>query len=463
MMLSRRSFIELSGGFLLCGCANTSSTNNSSGSNFPVLVFSDVHFQPFISPFTAATLAANMALVAQLDAADTSQWPAILQASATAPSAYGADTNYPLLALALESIQQNLGASPAVLNTGDFLGHGVDQLYTTYSTDKSAAAAMAFVDKTLTFVLQQIRGAVGNLPVYFALGNCDSYTGYGPNSAFLASNAQRLHSLALNGAGDRQAFITTVADGGYYAAESTALNLMVIGLNSIALSPLVPADPAMIAAQFAWLDGKLAEASAAGKKVWLLMHAPPGADEGTTGEPANDNGKLTTATMMWVDIHQATFMGIIEKYPGVIAMTLAGHTHMDEFRLISQGNVLEITAGISPVFGNNPAYKIFTMDSLRLAPTDFSAVNCNLQTTPLQFSRSYVFSQSYAVTGSLADSLVRLFPTLKSSISAQTLYRGNFISGNTSANAITDLNWPVYWCGIGTMTQADLITAVNSY
>jgi hypothetical protein len=211
------------------------------------------------------------------------------------------------------------------------------------------------------------------------------------------------------------------------------------------------------------LDGKLAEASAAGKKVWLLMHAPPGADEGTTGEPANDNGKLTTATMMWVDIHQATFMGIIEKYPGVIAMTLAGHTHMDEFRLISQGNVLEITAGISPVFGNNPAYKIFTMDSLRLAPTDFSAVNCNLQTTPLQFSRSYVFSQSYAVTGSLADSLVRLFPTLKSSISAQTLYRGNFISGNTSANAITDLNWPVYWCGIGTMTQADLITAVNSY
>ncbi len=60
-------------------------------------------------------------------------------------------------------------------------------------------------------------------------------------------------------------------------------------------------------------------------------------------------------------------------------MSLAGHTHMDEFRLMSPGNALAITAGISPFFGNYPAYKIFTLDGASLAPIDYSAVNCNLR------------------------------------------------------------------------------------
>jgi len=53
--VSRRSFIELSVAFCFADAPNTSSTNNSSGSNFPVLVFSDVHFQPFNLTITAAT------------------------------------------------------------------------------------------------------------------------------------------------------------------------------------------------------------------------------------------------------------------------------------------------------------------------------------------------------------------------------------------------------------------------
>jgi hypothetical protein len=161
----------------------------------------------------------------------------------------------------------------------------------------------------------------------------------------------------------------------------------------------------MIPDQFAWFDGKLAEAKAAGKKVWLLMHAPPGAVESTTGEQPNDNdnGQIAAATMMWAENHQDQFMGIIEQYPGVIAMFLAGHTHMDEFRLMSPGNALAITAGISPFFGNNPAYKIFTLDGVSLAPTDYCAVNCNLATSA-GFGNYYTFSQPYELEGPLASS-----------------------------------------------------------
>jgi 3',5'-cyclic AMP phosphodiesterase CpdA len=473
--LSRRTFIEiasLAGAGLLGGCGGVAGM--TAPDDFPVLVFSDVHFQPLIPPFPpsapATTFAVNTALVAQLDAADTSAWPAIFQGAGNTanntPSAAGTDTNYALLALTLASIKQNLGTTPAVLFTGDFLGHGLDQLYSVYSVNKTSAEAAAFVDKTLTFVLQQIRAAVGAIPVYFALGNCDSYNGYGPDSTFLANNAQQLYTLALNGAANQQDVISSLTNGGYYSAEPAGMDLKIIGLNTIALSPLVGANPTLIAAQFAWFDAQLAAASAAGQKVWLLMHAPPGADEGTTGQPPNDNGQIATATMMWTGANQTTFMGIIEKYPGVIAMSLAGHTHMDEFRLMSPGNTLAITAGISPCFGNNPAYKIFTLDSFSLAPTDYSAVNCNLQATPAQFNDYYTFSQAYNLEGPLATSLAELFPTLLASTAAQQQYQGAFHSGNNAsntANPITSTNWPVYWCGIGFMDQQEFLTAVNAF
>lgn len=442
--------------------------------NFSVPVFSDVHFQPYINPFLPGdaalnpeTVAANIALVAQLDAADTSQWPVIFQGSANAanstPSAPGADTNYVLLTLALASINQNLGSSPAVLFTGDFLGHGLDQLYPLYSANKTPAGAAAFVDKTLKFVLQQIRAAVGEVPVYFALGNCDSYTGYGPDSTFLANNAQQLYTLALNGTGNQQDVISSITNGGYYSVEPEGMNLMIIALNTFALSPGVTPDPAMIATQFTWFDAQLAKASQAGKKVWLLMHAPPGADEGTTGQPSNDNGQITTATMMWTAANQVTFMGILKKYPGVIAMSLAGHTHMDEFRLMSPGNALAITAGISAFFGNNPAYKIFAMDGADLAPVDYAAVNCNLLATPSAFSSYYTFSQAYGLSGPLATSLAELFPTLLASSAAKQQYQGAFRSGNNTSTPITSTNWPVYWCGIGYMDQEEFTAAVNAF
>ncbi len=251
--------------------------------------------------------------------------------------------------------------------------------------NKTATAAAAFVDKTLTFVLQQIRAAVGTIPVYFALGNCDSYTGYGPDSTFLANNARQLYTLALNGAGNRQDVINSLTSGGYYSVEPAGMDLTIIGLNTIALSPLVTPEPTIIAAQFAWFDAQLAAASAAGKKVWLLMHAPPGADEGSTGQPPNDNGQITTATMMWTDANQKTFMDdIIEKkYPGVLAMSLAGHTHMDEFRLISPGqHTGDNPQASAPASAITPPTKLFSLDSLSLAPADYSAVNFNLQATP---------------------------------------------------------------------------------
>ena len=327
----------------------------------------------------------------------------------------------------------------------------------------------AFSDKTVSFVTQQIRSAVGDIPVLFAVGNCDSYTGYGPDSSFLSNSADSFYTNLLNKSTDRASFLATFTAGGYYSAEFTGTNTMAIGLNTIQFSPLVQNkdgsenDAVVVDAELAWFDSQLAAAKAAGKKVWLLMHAPPGADEGTTARSVGADGHLASSTMMWEPNYQATFLQILAKYPGIIAMTVAGHTHMDEYRVMSSGNVAEIVPGISPCFANDPAYKVFMMDSFTKAPADYSSFNYDLTTMPGQFSAYYKYSDAYPQNGSLGNSLELLRPVLVTNHALQTLYRGHYYSGNNASNPITDANWPVYWGGIGNMWAQDLTNAVNSY
>jgi len=458
--LSRRTFLELAGASLICGCSST--TGIPGETDFPVLVFSDLHFDPFFDP--------SPQVFSALNSADPSQWADIFESSTIkTPSKPGLDTNYPLLVLALASIRQNLGASPLILFTGDLLGHGILKHYQTASGSTDTTAMQVFTDKVASFVTQQIRAAVGDVPVLFAVGNCDSYTGYGPDSTFLSNTADLFFTRMLNGAANHQDFLASFTAAGYYAAEPAGANVMVIGLNTILFSPSVQNTDGsennqdLVDAELAWFDSKLASAKASGKKVWLLMHVPPGADEGTTAKSVQANGQIAKATMMWEPNYQTTFMQVLAKYPGVIAMTLAGHTHMDEYRVMSAGNVLDIVPGISPCFGNDPAFKIFELNRNTLAPADYSSFNCDLSKLQSQFNVYYRYSEEYASSGSLGSSLEQLNPKLVTSSALQARYRGYYYSGNNAASPITDGNWPVYWAGIGKMWAQDLTDAVNSY
>ena len=192
------------------------------------------------------------------------------------------------------------------------------------------------------------------------------------------------------------------------------------------------------------------------------MHAPPGADIYATAQLV-DNGHLTSAQMMWIPDYQTSFLQILAKYPGMIKLTLAGHTHMDEYRIMSSADVLDITPGISPRSGNDPAFKVFTFSRDTMRPTDYRSLNYDLATRPEKFNSYYTFWLAYWMQGLLNDSLAQLFPALRTDNAKQTLYRGYYYSGNNSSNPITNTNWPVYWCGIGKMGQQDFIDCVNNY
>lgn len=472
--ITRRDFIKYSAataaGAYLAGLSACGNSNSSSGTTFPVLVFSDVHFDPLYDP----------ALFSLLMAADPGQWAGIYQGSEiTAPATWGNDTNYPLFKLALAGITQNLGACPAVIYTGDILGHNIPARFTPLyesaygSADASviAAALETFCNKAVSFFTSQVRTAVGNLPVLFAVGNLDSYTGWGPDSTFLASNANSFYTNFLNGITDQQAFNSTFNAGGYYSCQPLGNNLVVISINTILMANGVPVDnTTAVAAEIAWLDSQLASAQAAGQQVWLLMHVPPGALIGQTlanGLPVT----TTSAAMMMAAGYQSNLMTTLQKYPGLITLTLGAHTHMDEFRIMyPTDNVLAITPSIAPYFGNDPAFKIFTFSNT-FKPVDYISMNYNLAALPSQFNSYYAFSAAYSMSGILNNSLTNLYPLLDTNNAKQSLYRGYYFSGNnyaapsasTEGLPITNANWPVFWATIGNMDVADFVAAVTNY
>jgi sphingomyelin phosphodiesterase acid-like 3 len=97
-------------------------------------------------------------------------------------------------------------------------------------------------------------------------------------------------------------------------------------------------------------------------------------------------------------------------------------------------------------------------------------LNYDRATNPEQFNSYYTFSTAYLMHGFLNDSLLQLYPELARENAKQQLYREHYFPGHhysvPVANAlkpITDLNWPVYWCGIGKMDQQELIHCVNAY
>jgi hypothetical protein len=451
------SLLGLVSVYLLFGCGAATNTTpiTPTANNFPVVVFSDLHFNPFYDQ----ALFTGPAVCTSLVNEDVSQWPSFFQNSTiTQASAWGSDTNYPLLVLTLASIKQNLGASPLVLYTGDLIGHDFAPFFYQYCegltptespSPQQVAAMQAFTDKTVAFVTAQIRASVGNLPVMFAVGNIDSYTGYGPDSVFLSNTAETFYTQFVSGTVDRRTFLNTFTSGGYYSAQPLGPKLMVIGLNTNPFALGVPGDnDGAVATELTWLDSTLASAQSAGQEVWLLMHVPPGVN--TVSTAANIvSGQPVSATMMMYQSYQTSFLQVLAKYPGVITMTLGAHTHMDEYRILSPSVVLDEVPAISPCFGENPAFKVFTISQSTFTPIDYSSLNYDLAVMPAQFNSYYTFSAAYSMQGPLGASLVQLYPELATNVvltppafnAEQALYEGQYLSEDNLGKTSKGIVW----------------------
>jgi sphingomyelin phosphodiesterase acid-like 3 len=376
------------------------------------LMISDLHFDPM----------ADAKLVDQLAAAGLDRWQAILESSpAKSLSRYGKDSNWPLLRSALKQMKETMPAPAFVLSPGDFLAHNFRREFDAAAADHSDAAYRLFVRKTMQFVALQLASTFPNTPILPALGNNDEVCGdyrLQPDGPFLADTSPIVRTLVGSIAGpgfDRD----WASHGNYSVAVRT---LRIIFPNTVFFSlhyqnACGSADiPNPAKATLAWLETELAAAKQEQQRVWLVYHIPPGVDGYATLQHGSCPSEIIP---MWNQGYAAPFNDLLRGYADTVAASFAGHTHMDDFRLLGEATgyygFTLITPALSPIFGQNPAFRTVVYDPAGTVLDHTTYYIANLEAAavaggpPPSWQVEYTFTQAWHLPRVDIESLARLY------------------------------------------------------
>jgi sphingomyelin phosphodiesterase acid-like 3 len=330
------------------------------------LLLSDIHLDPLtgIDPH----------VVQQLLASPVERWQSIFQSVPDRQiSPNGADSNYALLASALEAARHSGTHYDYVIVTGDFLGHNLRAKYSSFTHSDSGYRRFAM--NTLIFVNQMVQQAFPGAPIFQTLGNNDSAEGdyLDPGALLLETLAKEWKVVAADPDATRD-----FSNGGYYAVPHPFVSnhefiILNTGFwsNNYAGSAAGAADPGF--RELAWLKSELDRAQAAHKNATLLMHIPPGVDAYKSSQAGACN-----PTLFWKKPYQDSFLAILEAHASQVRDGYAGHTHMDDFTVINDAGgtpyfQIHITPSISRDHRNNPAFETGVYDKTSGALTDYMA------------------------------------------------------------------------------------------
>jgi sphingomyelin phosphodiesterase acid-like 3 len=414
---------------------------------------SDIHFDPFDPPGLARDLAGI----------PPGEWMARFAALPPGPaSQYGSDTNHVLLSAALAMLGDTGADADFLLYSGDLLSHDFEaEAAKALGVAADSAAQRAFAEATSLFVAEALAAAVPGKPVFLALGNNDSDCGdyeIEPGGPYLSALAETVRRLA---GPDRVAddFATTFAAGGYYAAaHPTTPGTLIVVLNDILWSEhyvdACGGDAAAAArGQMDWFASVLDAQAAAGGRVWLVHHIPWGIDPYATEHAKGDTCRARVTPLLKAPF-AAEFVALVRAHAPMIDVSLSGHVHTDDYRLLldDAGRPLaadKVIPAISPVYGQNPAFQVFTYDRDIGTPTDFAAIRLanlpDLGPVDAEWVRAYVFSEAYGVPGYAPESVATLWNGLGQGGRIRDTYADNYNSGH---GALTTANLGGYACAI---------------
>ncbi|MCB1502097.1 MAG: metallophosphoesterase [Bauldia sp.] len=422
-------------------------------------VVSDIHFDPFDPEGLAATLAtlppdAWMGHFASLPPAPASQ--------------YGKDTNHVLLRSAIGAIGAQAAAADFAIVGGDLLSHGFeDDTAKALGVPLGSAAQREFAVRTTQFVAGALGAAFEGRPVIVALGNNDSDCGdyeIEPGGGYLAAIRETIRALA---GPDRVAadFDATFAAGGYYALRHpTVAGTRILVINDVLWSEryrnACGADGLAAGhAEMAWLATTLDAMAEAGQRAWIVHHIPWGIDPYATLHAKAETCPARVVPFMQAEFAD-TFLALLRRHAGIIDVSLSGHVHFDDYRLLlddtgAAASVDKVVPAISPIFGQNPAFQLFTYDRENGRLRDFSTVALmNLPALgpgPGDWRETYVFTKAYDLPGFSAESVARLWNGLGQGGTRRTAYLANYNAGHGNL-AQADLD--AYACAIAALGRS---------
>lgn len=416
---------------------------------------SDIHFNPFY----------DGTLMPGLLKYGADRWRMVFESSLV--KGYGTwskdETNYNLLKSSLGKMAAVYKDPDFIIFTGDFIAHEFHDLYK--AANKGSLEGLEhFIKKTFTFIVLEFEKYFPGVPVYFSLGNNDSYAGdylIEPEGRFLRDTSPVFSVHWLQAAENKKSFGETFPVGGYFTVvPPDTKNTRVISLNTIFFSlnhetNFTAYDPGL--KQLDWFEGQLKTAKARGEKVWLLLHIPPGAN-------VYSSVRDGVYKPFWEEPYNTRFLRLVTDYSSVFTAAYAGHTHMDDFRLMidlsnSPAEALmyvHICPAVSPQFGNNPGFRHLVLDIDRFAVSNYNVYGLDLGLESPAWAVEYNFNETYGQTGVSPGTLQAVYSGIKDDESVRVKYM-NYYDVN-HREALTPENWKAYWCGIANLQQEDFET-----
>jgi len=355
--------------------------------------------------------------------------------------------------------------------SGDLIAHGFDCRYAKLFPDAKPGDYQAFVLKTLRFVVGELRAAFPRTQVYVALGNNDSGCGdykLDAGSDFLAETA-KIVAEGLPASQRERALKEFAISGSYNVAMAEPMQgTRLIAIDDLFLSGKYSTcggkpDPSAASAQLAWLEQQLAEARAAGEKVWVMGHIPPGIDAfSTVAKLRNVCGGQAPVSFLSSD----KLADLLVKYGDVVRLGIFAHTHMDEMRLLgaekgaamlsmpAEGGhpvALKLVSSISPVDGNTPSFTVARVNPAAGVLADYDVVEASNQTgIDAQWSTEYNYGQTYHESQFAAENVKELIDGFKADGTAKTAKSKAYIHNYFVGDLSLELSpfWPEYVCAL---------------
>jgi sphingomyelin phosphodiesterase acid-like 3 len=446
-------------------------------------MISDVHFDPFHDP----------GKVKALVAAPVSEWRSILAAPASANqqqafdslqqtcNARGVDTSFVLLHSSLLAMQAHQPNAKFMVVSGDLIAHAFTCRYSTLFPNAPAGDYQAFVLKTLSFVVRELRDAFPGMPIYIALGNNDSGCGdyqLDANSSFLAE-AGKIIAEGLPPT-EREDATRQFATGGYYSVSMAEPmhDTRLIVVNDLFLSAKYATcsgkpDTTGATTQMTWLDQQLTAAQQASQQVWVMGHIPPGIDPySTAAKLRNVCGGDKAVTFLASN----KMADLLVDHSSVVRLAIFAHTHMDEMRLLkpdakdaqagSDSTVaVKMVSSISPVDGNNPSFTIARVDPSTAVLEDYEVIAASNQTgVATRWVKEYDYRDTYHENQFSPATLGKLLGEFRADSTAATAISQAYIRDYFVGDASLLLSpfWPQYVCAIDNRTSKSFAACVCS-
>ena len=455
----------------------TASASPVRPASIPALFLSDIHFDPYADP----------AKVVELNSAPVSEWAGILSAPASTTQAQdfaalrvtcpvrGVDTTNVLWLSSLEAIHTNASRARFATVSGDLLAHQFDCKFKALLPGASHADYVAFVEKTIRYIVGGLRTHMPGVPIYVAMGNndsgCTDYALDPTHDEFLALTA-KIVAEALPER-DRYSVLRDFAVGGFYSAPLPAsiphARLLVLDdlfFSGDYVTCAGKPDPAPAAAQLGWLKAQLAAARRHHEHVWVLGHIPTGVDLYATARKLTN---ICGGSQPKMFLGSESLAEMLARNSDVIRLAIFGHTHSDEMRLLTRrgtdlgestgrrtrsaaiGVPVKLVASITPLNGNRPTFTLALIHPVTATLVDYTVIEAsNLTGVDTTWEPQYTYSKAYGKPAFDSASLTSLIadfqadPTVQSS--ASQAYLRNYFPGDISA--VIRFVWPQYACSM---------------